>query len=78
MEGSGENVEMIEVLFFGSWTVESPNELFLACVVVGIMSFTLQCLVTSVAEVPGGYVPNSYFGLGCFSVVFTSRLVTRF
>ena len=60
MEGSGD--DMIEVLFFGSWTVDSPNELFLACVVVGVMSFALQCLVSTVTKVPGAYVPHSYMG----------------
>ena len=42
MEASGDNDEIYKVLFFGSWVIESQNELFLACIVVAMISLVFQ------------------------------------
>ena len=33
---------VIKTLFFGSWIIDSKNELLLACLVVAVMSFTFR------------------------------------
>ena len=42
MEGSGDNNEIYKVLFFGSWVIESQNELFLACIIVTVIALVFQ------------------------------------
>ena len=42
MEGSGDNNEIYKVLFFGSWAIESQNELFLACIIVTVIALVFQ------------------------------------